>query len=186
MPYLDGMKFSQAVIKARNWKGLNQVLVRKPLSSEQILHPQKYLAAEKPLAVSTTFRPRQEELYYSGVVGEYFLNVLLKNGPEIADAASGWGGDLFSLYRHGDSRLLLWEALWDSPADCARFAAAFQKFLETRFHVAFQDGQSSRPQVQRRQFRRRLFFPAPGQRPAVLRPQQRPHANQRANQRRYI
>lgn len=143
MPYLDGMKFSQAVLKARSWKGLNQVLVRKPLSSEQILHPQKYLAAEKPLAVSTVFRPRQEELYYSGVVGEYYLNVLLKNGPEIADAASGWGGDLFSLYRRGDSRLLLWEALWDSPADCARFAASFQKFLETRFHVAFQDGQAA-------------------------------------------
>ena len=143
MPYLDGMKFSQAVFKAGNWKRLNQVLVRKPLSSEQVLHPQKYLAAERPLPVSTAFRPRQEELYYSGVVGEYYLNVLLKDGPEIADVASGWGGDLFSLYRHGDSRLLLWEALWDSPADCARFAAAFRKFLETRFHVVFQDGQAA-------------------------------------------
>ena len=141
MPYLDGMKFSQAIFKERKWKGLNQVLGRKPLSSEQILHPQKYLAGEYPQAVSTVFRPGRGGLFHSGVFGEYYLNVLLKNGPEIADAASGWGGDRFALYRDGDSRLLLWEAHWDTVADCSRFYADFQKFLEGRFHVVFQNGQ---------------------------------------------
>ena len=143
MPYLEGMKFSQAIFKDKKWKGLNNVLNRKPLSSEQILHPQKYLAGEKPQAVFTSFRPRRGELAYSGVMGEYYLNVLLKNGPEITDAAAGWGGDLFSLYRQGDSRLLLWEAHWDVAADCARFYADFQKFLENKFHVVFQNGQNN-------------------------------------------
>jgi hypothetical protein len=142
MPYLDGMKFSQAVFKAGKWKGLNRVLNHKPLSSEQILHPQKYLAGEKPQAVFTGFRPSRGELAHSGVIGEYYLNVLLKNGPEFTDAAAGWGGDLFSLYRHGDSRLLLWESHWDANSDCARFYADFQKFLENKFHFVFQDGQS--------------------------------------------
>jgi hypothetical protein len=142
MPYLEGMRFSQEIVKRRKWKGLNQVLARKPLSSEQILHPQKYLAREMPQAVFTAYRPARGERVYSGVVGEYYLNVLLKNGPEIADAASGWGGDLFSLYRDGDARLLLWEAQWDSAADCSRFHADFQKFLERKFHVAFRDGQN--------------------------------------------
>ena len=143
MPYLDGMKFSQAVFKAGKWKGLNRVLSHKPLSSEQILHPQKYLAGEKPQAVFTGFRPSRGELAHSGVIGEYYLNVLLKNGPEITDTAAGWGGDLFSLYRHGDSRLLLWESHWDAGSDCARFYADFQKFLENKFHFVFQDGQNS-------------------------------------------
>ncbi|HUU05624.1 MAG TPA: hypothetical protein VMZ49_07065 [Patescibacteria group bacterium] len=142
MPYLDGMKFSQAIFKEKKWKGLNQVLNRKPLSSEQILHPQKYLAGEKPQTVFTGFRPNRGELVYSGVIGEYYLNILLKNGPEITDAAAGWGGDLFSLYRHGDSRLLLWEAHWDTGADCSRFHADFQKFLEKKFNVVFQSGQT--------------------------------------------
>ncbi len=140
MPYLDGMRFSQAIVKAKKWKGLNQVLARKPLSSEQILHPQKYLAREMPQAVFTAYRPARGERVYSGVVGEYYLNVLLKNGPDIADFASGWGGDLFSLYRDGDARLLLWESQWDTPQDCARFHADFRRFLENRFHVNFQDG----------------------------------------------
>jgi len=141
MPYLEGMKFSQAIFKDKKWKGLNQVLNRKPLSSEQILHPGKYLSGEKPQAVCTGFRPSRGELVYAGVIGEYYLNVLLKNGPEIADAAAGWGGDRFSLYRAGDSRLLLWEAHWDTPADCSRFHADFQSFLEKKFHVVFQNSQ---------------------------------------------
>ncbi len=140
MPYLDGMRFSQAIVKRKKWKGLNQVLARKPLSSEQILHPQKYLAGEAPQAVFTAYRPARGERVHSGVVGEYYLNVLLKNGPDIADFASGWGGDLFSIYRDGDARLLLWEAQWDTPQDCARFHADFRRFLESRFRVTFQDG----------------------------------------------
>jgi hypothetical protein len=141
MPYVDGMKFSQAIVKMKKWKGLNQVLALRPLSSEQILHPQKYLAREKPQAVFTVYRPKRGERVYTGVIGEYYLNVLLKSGPEIADVASGWGGDLFSLYRDGDSRLLLWEAQWDSEADCSRFHADFRRFLEKEFRVNFQDGQ---------------------------------------------
>lgn len=140
MPYLDGMRFSQAIVKRKKWKGLNQVLARKPLSSEQILHPEKYLDREAPQAVFTAYRPARGERVHTGVVGEYYLNVLLKNGPDIADFASGWGGDLFSIYRDGDARLLLWEAQWDTPQDCARFHADFRRFLESRFRVAFQDG----------------------------------------------
>jgi hypothetical protein len=142
MPYLEGMKFSQAIFNNKKWKGLNQVLSRKPLSSEQILHPQKYLAAEKPQAVFIGYRPSRGYLLHSGVIGEYYLNVLLKNGTEIADAAAGWGGDLFSLYRDGDSRLLLWEAQWDTPQDCSRFHSAFRNFLEKKFKVSFLDGQN--------------------------------------------
>jgi hypothetical protein len=143
MPYLEGMKFSQAIVKEKKWKGLNRVLANKPLSTEQILHPQKYLSAEKPQAVFTAYRPGRGKLLHTGVIGEYYLNVLLKGGPEIADAASGWGGDLFSLYGDGDSRLLLWEAQWDTIADCSRFYEDFRRFLEKEFHLNFQNGQNN-------------------------------------------
>jgi hypothetical protein len=143
MPYLDGMKFSQAIVHKRKWKGLNKVLARKPLSSEQILHPDKYLAHEKPQAVSTVFQPRRGQLVHSGVVGEYYLNVLLQEGPELADVAAGWGGDRFSLYRDDGSRLLLWESHWDTPQDCSRFYADFRRFLERQFTVSFRDGREN-------------------------------------------
>jgi hypothetical protein len=141
MPYLEGMKFSQTILKEKKWKGLNRVLSRRPLSSEQILHPRKYLADEKPQPVFTGYRPGQGELAHSGVIGEYYLNVLLKDGPAFTDAAAGWGGDLFSLFRFNGSRLLLWESLWDTPQDCSRFHADFRRFLERQFHLNFQNGQ---------------------------------------------
>lgn len=140
MPYLEGMKFSRAIVKERSWKGLNRVLTQKPLSSEQILHPRKYIAGEKPQSVNTRFRPAHGEAFHSGVVGEYYLNVLLKQGLEVADVASGWGGDLFTLYRDGQARLLLWESQWDTPGDGSRFLADFRRFLEREFRVNFRPG----------------------------------------------
>ncbi len=80
MPYLDGMRFSRAVAREGGWKALNRVLAHKPLSSEQVLHPGKYAAGERPLDAAIRFRPSRGELYHSGVVGEYYLNVLLKQG----------------------------------------------------------------------------------------------------------
>ncbi|HSQ35424.1 MAG TPA: hypothetical protein VLQ89_05465 [Candidatus Binatia bacterium] len=140
MPYLEGLRFSRAVLKKKNWHGLNQVLQRPPLSSEQILHPEKYFAMEKPMAVHIAYRPAAGQLDHSGVVGEYFLNVLLADGAEAGAAALGWGGDYFALYRDGAAVMLLWEAHWDTPADGARFVAAFRAFLEKKFKFSFREG----------------------------------------------
>jgi hypothetical protein len=141
MPYLDGFKFSLEILKKRKWQGLNQVLNRPPQSSEQILHPEKYLALEKPVAVHIGYRPAPGQLASSGVIGEYFLNVLLAGSAEISDAASGWGGDFYAVYRNGGSTMLLWEAQWDTPGDCSRFSAAFRNFLEKKFTLSLRDGQ---------------------------------------------
>ena len=142
MPYLEGLKFSREILKKKKWKGLNQVLKQPPQSSEQILHPEKYFKLEKPVAVSIGYRPVPGQLVHSGVIGEYFLNVLLANGAEIGDAASGWGGDFYAIYRNDDSYMLLWEAQWDTPRDCSRFSTVFRNFLEKNFKLSFVDGQN--------------------------------------------
>lgn len=142
MPYLEGLKFSREILKMKSWKGLNQVLNQPPQSSEQILHPGKYFNLEKPVPVHIVYRPAPAQLVHSGVVGEYFLGVLLANGSELSTAASGWGGDSYAIYRNGASEMLLWEAQWDSVRDCSRFATAFREFLEKKFKFSFRDGQN--------------------------------------------
>jgi hypothetical protein len=142
MPYLEGFKFSREILKKKKWPGLNQVLKQPPQSSEQILHPEKYFNCEKPVTVSIGYHPVPGKLVHSGVIGEYFLNVLLANGAEIGDGASGWGGDFYSIYQNADSIMLLWEAQWDTPGDCSRFAASFRNFLEKNFKLSFRDGQN--------------------------------------------
>ena len=143
MPYLEGLKFSREILKKKKWKGLNQVLKQPPQSSEQILHPGKYLALEKPVAVLIGYCPKSWQLIHSGVVGEYFLNVLLAKDAEIGDAASGWGGDFYAIYRNTNSTMLLWEAQWDTSGECSRFLAAFRNFLEKKFKLSFRDGQNN-------------------------------------------
>jgi hypothetical protein len=142
MPYLEGLKFSRGIFKKKKWRGLNQVLKQPPQSSEQILHPEKYFNREKPVPVSIGYRPAAGQLVHSGVIGEYFLNVLLANGAEIGDMAAGWGGDFYAIYRNGNSTMLLWEAQWDTPGNCSRFLAAFRNFLEKNFKLSFRDGQN--------------------------------------------
>ena len=142
MPYLEGMKFSRDILNKKKWRGLNLVLNQPPLSSEQILHPEKYLSREMPMPVRIGYRPLPGQLVHSGVIGEYFLNVLLANGAEITDAASGWGGDAYAIYRNADFTILLWEAQWDTPGDCSRFLTAFRSFLEKKFTLSFRAGQN--------------------------------------------
>jgi hypothetical protein len=142
MPYLEGLKFSREILKKKKWQGLNQVLKQPPQSSEQILHPEKYLGREKPVAVRIDYRPVPGQLFHSGVIGEYFLNVLLANGAEIGDPAAGWGGDFYAIYRNVNSYMLLWEAQWDTPGDCLRFFNAFRNFLEKNFKLSFREGRN--------------------------------------------
>jgi hypothetical protein len=140
MPYLDGLKFSREILNLKNWKGLNLVLRQPPQSSEQILHPQKYIDREKPLPVRIAYRPAAGQLFHAGVVGEYYLNVLLAGNAEVEDAALGWGGDSFAIYRDGGATLLLWKSQWDAAGDCVRFAAGFRNFLEKKFKFSFREG----------------------------------------------
>jgi hypothetical protein len=144
MPYLEGLKFSSTIFDKKKWSGLNRVLKRPPLSSEQILHPEKYLLDEKPLSVEIRYIPNGMDQYHSGVVGEYFLNLLLKTDKPAVNTASGWGGDRFILYRNPGLWMLIWESLWDRESDCARFSADFQRWIEKKFSVVFIPGGAGR------------------------------------------
>jgi hypothetical protein len=142
-PYLDGLRFSAAVFGKGGQKRLNRVLSEPPLSSAQILHPQFYLDGRAPGPVEIRFRPAGWEKYHDGVVGEYYLNVLLKTGGEVTDTAAGWAGDRFELWRRGDRRLLQFKSSWETAGDCERFFTELKRFLERRFGFEFKPGSES-------------------------------------------
>ena len=143
MPYLDGLKFCSAIFARKKWDGFNRILKRPPASSEQILHPDKYLRDEKPIPIEIRFTPLSLPAYHSGVVGEFFLNLLLKTGTEIDDVASGWGGDRFVIFKDPQTSMLIWRSKWDNDGDCSRFSAVFRHWIEKNFSVAFIPGGTS-------------------------------------------
>jgi hypothetical protein len=140
MPYIEGLKFMNFIFKKRKWSGVNGVLSRPPTSSEQILHPGKYLKNEQPVEVVIHHKPAGYRLYHSGVVGEYLLNILLLQEGQYVDHAAGWGGDSFALYREGERYFLLWESVWDKERYLGHFFFAFKAFLERTFKVNFRRG----------------------------------------------
>jgi len=144
MPYMEGIKFIDAIFQKQKWDGISRVMRELPVSSEQILHPEKYLGKETPLAATIDYRPAGFTLYHSGVIGEFYLNILLKSDGRYVDYAEGWGGDCFEIFRHPTSgkSCLLWESLWDKEGYCNSFYQEFKRFIEKRFSCTFRQGKT--------------------------------------------
>ena len=145
-PYEQGKKFVDTLVARLGWDGLHQAFTSKPpQSTEQIYHPERYLAGEGPIAVSL---PDLSEiigegwtLRYDNVVGEFYLrqhlDTLLDN-EYVPTLASGWGGDRMQLYVDDAGGDLLWvlHLVWDSPRDASQFSEAYQKYLNHRYAAA--------------------------------------------------
>lgn len=132
-PYLQGLLFCAALREAGGQELLDRAFAeRPPASSEQILHPEKWLDGSDPpvevelpdLAALLGGAPRT-----AGTLGEHDLRVLLAerlpgSDPEtLRAAAEGWGGDAFALYGDPPDDLLVWVTEWDTAGDAAEFHA---------------------------------------------------------------
>ena len=142
-PYEQGKEFVSTLVANMDWNGLHQAFTSKPpQSTEQIYHPDRYLADEGPIAVSLPELGKiigeGWTLRYDNVVGEFYLrqhlDTLLDN-DYVSTAASGWGGDRMQLYVDNASGDLLWllHLVWDSPRDASEFSEAYQRFLNLRY-----------------------------------------------------
>jgi len=140
MPYIQGLKFILEVYRKGKWKGINKVLTNPPVSTEQILHPKKYFNGETPVTVSITYSPKGYDIYHSGTIGEFMLNILLVGKKEYNNIASGWGGDTFNLYTKDDSYVLIWKSVWDKKKYCSRFFTDFRNFTEELFGLSYRKG----------------------------------------------
>lgn len=118
-PYLDGRDFARALWQGGGWEAVKAAWARPPASSEQVLHPEKYLAHEPPRAVELGYAPPGARLLSEGVLGEMLTRTLLEG----ADAA-GWGGDRFRVWDVSGRTLLVWRSEWDTPADARTFLEA--------------------------------------------------------------
>lgn len=97
-PYRDGFAFVAALRRTKPWSAIDAAFRRPPRSTEQILHVEKYLSDDKPIAVSAGGSPLAAyAVLTSEVWGELgFHSFLATNGvnEEVANrAAAGWGGD---------------------------------------------------------------------------------------------
>ncbi len=142
-PYQAGQRFVDVLYRraGRSWALVNLAERRRPpVSTEQIMHPQKWLAAEAPVAVRVPAPPGGGwRRLTAGTFGEFqTARLLALAGRAQPGAAAGWGGDRYALYRRGggtcvtpcprrDALVVSWR--WDSARDAEQFAPALRATL---------------------------------------------------------
>jgi hypothetical protein len=127
-PYYGGMGFMGDMFRAGGYPLMNGVFARPPVSTEQVLHPSKYLEGELPLPVRPPDAPPGYRVLSTERMGELQTRVLLTGcaGHVAATrAAAGWGGDAFRVLGAPDGGVaVVWSTRWDSADDAAEFHAA--------------------------------------------------------------
>ncbi len=123
-PYLDGAEFMHWWETA----GPKDTLPygpRMPVSTEQILHPDRYARGDNPVPLS--FTP-DAGVVHEDALGENEIRVLLAalaGSDEVQTVVPiGWGGDRFRVYQSPDGAALVWYVVWDDQRAADRFLKA--------------------------------------------------------------
>jgi hypothetical protein len=132
-PYAAGGRFVNRIQLRRGWAAVDRAFGDDgPVSSEQIMHPRKYEIGERPVRVRLrglrAELPERARVVGRGDLGEFDTEQFLRdaNGRRRSEeAAAGWGGSTFELWRLPDGgHVLVMGWAWDTPRDAAEFAAA--------------------------------------------------------------
>ena len=134
-PYLRGKEFVERLHRAGGWGVVNAAFrFRPPASTEQVMHPDKYLEVEQPERVKIPEGPGPGwRRLVAGTWGEWATGELVGD----PDAAEGWGGDRYELWQRGsgdcrapcrdrDALVMRWR--WDTRAAAQRFEAALREW----------------------------------------------------------
>ena len=134
-PYLRGMVFCAKLTNTGGWKAIDGAYKQPPQSTEQILHPEKYLDQPDPPTVidlgALTVGTGWTEVGRN-VLGEFQLGVLLRRhgGKPIA---AGWDGDRYAVFEGPDNKLgLVWLTTWDTDDDARDFARQYARYQTTK------------------------------------------------------
>jgi hypothetical protein len=147
--YTAGERFvTQLYDAADGWDLVNAALrSAPPVSTEQIIHPEKYAPFEPPLDVHLRVKPligNGWERAAGGTLGELDTRELLRLGDvgKSEDAAAGWGGGRYELWqREGEppagcdtpcrsraALVLAWR--WDARDDAREFEPVLRTYVE--------------------------------------------------------
>jgi hypothetical protein len=142
-PYRDGSQFVQWAHAAKGWTGVNALFADPPLSTSQILHPEKYyVKRENPLhlRLSGLARQMKESAVVDQTLGEYLVQLLLTSNlsrQEASQIAAAWTGDQLSAYLEGDNFLTAWITAWKRDEDARAFYRAYQNLLQRLHRLRF-------------------------------------------------
>jgi hypothetical protein len=133
-PYTTGFNFVSAAYGQGQWPAVDAFYGRMPASTEQILHPEKYAAAEAPVNVTMPADLAKRlgagwSVPLQDTFGELQLGIWLREGgvdqPAATAAAAGWGGDRLAVVEGpAGAWAIAMQTAWDTDADAVAFETA--------------------------------------------------------------
>jgi len=143
-PYTTGLGYVSNIQSKGGWDAVNDLFKKMPVSTEQILHPEK--STEAPVAVTLPADLKTKlgtgwTVPLEDTFGELQLGIWLREaGVPAADAtaaAAGWGGDRLAVIDGPNGAwALVMQTDWDTEADAAAFETAATTALEKSPGVA--------------------------------------------------
>ncbi len=156
-PYVKGLEFVTYLFENGGYDAVDEAYRNPPVSTEQILHPERY-PDDKPIKIEledfTTLLGEGWEEIDRNTFGELYTYLMLSLpmnetwalGEEVAlDAAEGWGGDLYLVYHHveKDQDVLISLSEWDTQKDADEYWDAFTTYAVNRWGSNYQNVNNS-------------------------------------------
>jgi hypothetical protein len=139
-PYSQGMLFQNVVFQKLKQQAFEEVFRKPPVSTQQILHPDKYFSDVTPTSPALPQLPDAHgyKRIADGTVGELDFSILLEQycgKEESAAVAPHWRGGVYALLEHHspDRVVLLYAAEWDDAASAGRYFRAYRRVLEKKW-----------------------------------------------------
>ena len=134
-PYAAGTTFIRSRFQEGGTAAVDQAIRHLPVSTEQILHPQRYPNdTPQPLDVPDLFDGLGRGWRDLDVmeVGEAWLHLALSlriDGVLLDRATPGWDGGIYRAWTDGDQVAVVLHTVWDTPDDADEFAAAMRAWI---------------------------------------------------------
>jgi len=135
------MLFQHAVLERMGQEGFSEVFRNPPVTTRQILHPDRYFSHERPSEPELPALPvplkRWRELA-AGTMGELDHSILLRQyaGQKKADAlAPKWAGARYRIAERdkGGPAALQYVSEWETPEAARDFFAAYRQVLKGKW-----------------------------------------------------
>jgi hypothetical protein len=144
VPYLYGAGFVGAVLKNRSWQALDTTYSSLPASTEQIMHPERFLARDHPVKIeipdlsgSLGANWKKADADVNGEFGYLVALAEFISRRVARAAAAGWGGDRYALYENKATGglVLVQYTIWDTESDAREFFDAYSERTEKRYRI---------------------------------------------------
>jgi hypothetical protein len=146
-PYQYGLEFVSDLYMKNKWTAVDNAYKDPPVSTEQIMHPDKY-PSDVPVKVSlpdfSGVLGKEWRLADDNEMGEWYSYLILAYGRDskfqldtdtAKTATDGWGGDHYAFYVNDTTgkSILVWESTWDTENDAQEYWDAVKTYATDRW-----------------------------------------------------